>query len=332
MHTPSTFSRFKRTDRPALLVICLAFSLLLHLSIAILLPLLPPSATQRFLDQKPTFVRLVDKPAPLPKETKKTEYELDQHPPQQNQLQPEKAERLAERPQRVEKEQAPKGIDTKDQRAISANPVSTNSSETVAARKPPGNANEKSSNNNQVERSYDTPSEKEPELNLDRSRASAKSKQQSSKEFPPLEQLLRLPQSTMDRLAKEGRATSEKIKQRDDIQEGDEVWLNLEQGLLISFFRRFRNQIEGVWNYPIKAAENGVEGVLLLKITIDREGQLLDVDLLNGSGSDLLDYEAIQAVYRAAPFGPLPKQYPHPELKINAYFKYMLGGKYIYGR
>ena len=102
--------------------------------------------------------------------------------------------------------------------------------------------------------------------------------------------------------------------------------------MLISFFRRFRNQIEGVWNYPSEAVQHGIEGILLLKITVARNGELLDVDLLRSSGSDILDYEAIQAIYRAAPFGPLPKYYPHPDLKINAHFRYQITGKYIYGR
>ncbi|MCF6180076.1 MAG: energy transducer TonB [Geopsychrobacter sp.] len=75
-----------------------------------------------------------------------------------------------------------------------------------------------------------------------------------------------------------------------------------------------------------------MQGILLLKITVDTKGELLDVELMKSSGSDLLDYEAIQAVYRAAPFGPLGKHYPHPELKIMAHFRYMLSGKYIYGK
>ncbi len=133
-------------------------------------------------------------------------------------------------------------------------------------------------------------------------------------------------------MARADHPSAKKNKRRDDVEIGDEVWLNLEHDLLTSFFRRFRNQIEGVWNYPSKAVANGIEGVLLLKITVDPEGELLDVDLLNSSGSGLLDYEAIQAVYRGAPFGPLPRQYPHQNLKIYAHFSYQISNKFIYGR
>ena len=75
----------------------------------------------------------------------------------------------------------------------------------------------------------------------------------------------------------------------------------------------------------------GVEGTLELLITVDKQGELLDVDLRRSSGSDILDFEAIQAVYRAAPFGPLTKHYPHEKLHIRANFRYSIVGKYIYG-
>jgi protein TonB len=102
--------------------------------------------------------------------------------------------------------------------------------------------------------------------------------------------------------------------------------------MLVSFFRRFHDQVELVWNYPAVAARNGIEGILELLIIVDRKGELIDVDLLHSSGSDILDYEAIQAIYRAAPFGPLTKHYPHPQLKMHVYFRYTLGGKSIYGQ
>jgi len=332
MKTSSTFNRFPRTDRPALLVLCLAISIFMHLSIVVLLPLVLQSSSNRVLKQKPTFVRLVDKPKPKPVENKKAEYELDQHPPKKEQQIPVQAKRLAESPQRVEKEQAPKGEDAKDQRAIQKIPAPVKPMVPTTQPTAPGEQTDKTTISPQKRGGYDSNHENHPEKELDLAKEQINHPSLPAKEFPTLEQLTQLPQNTLDRLASSGRATSEKNKQRDDVAEGDEVWLNLEQGLLISFFRRFRNQIEGVWNYPLKAKENGIEGVLLLKITVDREGNLLDVDLLNGSGSDLLDYEAIQAVYRAAPFGPLPKQYPHAELKINAYFKYLISNKYIYGR
>lgn len=329
MQKTNPFTRSSPADRPALLVICLSLSFLLHLLVALTLPLLRQQTPNHLLTEKPTFVRLVDKPELKPKQNKPAEYELDQKPPRTEEPKPEQAKRLAERNQRVEKEQAPKGIDARDQQARQA--VRVLPAPTVKPRKSQRKKSQPENKITKKKESYDVTAEKLPAEKRGAVRTPPQTEQRP-KHLPTLEQLTRLAPRTLDRLAKEDSSAREKIKQRDDVAQGDEVWLNLEEGLLISFFRRFRNQIEGVWNYPVKAAENGIEGVLLLKITVKRDGVLEDVDLLNSSGSDLLDYEAIQAVYRAAPFGPLPKQYPYPEVKIYAHFSYRIANKFIYGR
>lgn len=123
-----------------------------------------------------------------------------------------------------------------------------------------------------------------------------------------------------------------RTKEREDVEIGDTVWLNLQHNLLVSFFRRFHDRVERVWNYPREAAENGIEGTLEMLIIVDREGELVDVYPTRSSGSDILDFEAIQAVYRAAPFGPLTRHYPHEQLKIRANFRYSIIGRAIYGR
>lgn len=137
---------------------------------------------------------------------------------------------------------------------------------------------------------------------------------------------------TLSRIADSSLGERERRKKREDVEIGDTVWLNLQHDLLVSFFRRFHDRIERVWNYPTEAAQNGIEGTLQLLIIVDRDGKLLDVDLLHSSNSDTLDFEAIQAIYRAAPFGPLTRHYPHATLKIRANFRYTLVGQYIFGR
>ena len=124
----------------------------------------------------------------------------------------------------------------------------------------------------------------------------------------------------------------DRIKERDNVEIGDTIWLDLQHNLLVSFFRRFHDRVERVWNYPREAAENGIEGTLEMLIIVNREGELVDVYPTRSSGSDILDFEAIQAVYRAAPFGPLTRHYPHDQLKIRAHFRYSIIGRAIYGR
>ena len=322
MPNTNSFIANKKKDRPLLLILCLLLSVALHLLAVFTLPReelhsipLPTEA------EKPTIVRLVDKP----ELNKNVEYEVDQKPtlPEEKPLQ--KTPRLAEKSQRVEKEQAPKGIDERDQSAKNA------------PQQPPPAAVKKPAKRNTPTPEKTQPKTKPPlaekgQLKKKEVVPPEEPSAQPPTDDPSLAQLTQLPSTTLDRSVNSGRAGREKIKQRDDVDEGDAVWLYLERGMLISFFRRFRNQIEGVWNYPAAAAQTGAEGILLLKITIARNGELLDVDLLRSSGFDILDFEAIQAIYRAAPFGPLPKYYPHPELKIHAHFRYQLTGKYIYGR
>lgn len=119
-------------------------------------------------------------------------------------------------------------------------------------------------------------------------------------------------------------------KYREDVEQGDAVWLDTEKDLLISFFQRFRNNIYGVWNYPPRAAERGAEGTCLLRITIMRNGAVEEVKLMESSGHRDLDDEAVAAVRKGAPYGRLPSAYKEEALTIYAFFQYQLTRRVIY--
>lgn len=143
---------------------------------------------------------------------------------------------------------------------------------------------------------------------------------------PSLKELTTLSPTTMARLDRDWRK-----KLREGVEKGDTVWLDTEQDLLISFFRRFRTNIYNVWNYPERARMREEEGQCLLRIVISRQGTVDSVELLQSSGSRDLDEEAVRAVRMGAPYGPLPGAYPHPQLNIMAYFRYTLSRRMIYG-
>jgi len=130
---------------------------------------------------------------------------------------------------------------------------------------------------------------------------------------------LGLPATTQERLRGEVAR-----KERQDVEEGEAVWLDAEKDLLASFFKRFRDNIYQVWNYPRSAAERGESGVCLLKIVINQDGSVEDAKILEGTGSPTLDREAVAAVYRGASYGNLPSSYPKEQLTIMAYFQYRL--------
>lgn len=143
---------------------------------------------------------------------------------------------------------------------------------------------------------------------------------------PSYDELATLSPATMAKLDSDWRR-----KLREGVQKGDTVWLDTEQDLLISFFRRFRTNIYNVWNYPERARMREEEGRCLLRIVVSRQGTIESIELLESSGSRDLDEEAMRAVRKGQPYGPLPSAYPHPQLNIMGYFQYNLSRRVIYG-
>jgi len=120
-------------------------------------------------------------------------------------------------------------------------------------------------------------------------------------------------------------------KYREEVEEGETVWLDTEKDLLVSFFQRLRDNVYLVWNYPEEAASRGQQGTCLLRITFNRDGTLARrPEVRDSSGLPSLDLEAVEAVIKAAPYGALPRAYPNDTLSIFAFFQYHLGCRRIY--
>ncbi|HWS15041.1 MAG TPA: energy transducer TonB, partial [Candidatus Methylomirabilis sp.] len=102
--------------------------------------------------------------------------------------------------------------------------------------------------------------------------------------------------------------------------------LNAPQIQFISYFASIKRKIENVWNYPYEAATAGIQGELTLDFVIARNGKVDSIDLIRGSGSKILDDEAIRSIRKAAPFDPIPKDYNIPNLLIRGRFVYVHGG------
>ncbi len=339
-------------DKRQLFKVCLLLSLLFHVIIGISFYLIPP-VNETIQPSQPTMIRLVDAPQKPQKKPTTTElkrnYEVDPvpstSPPQQN----VQSQRKADRDQMVPKEQAPKGEDARDettQITLQPKPAITESSSEQSLSSQPLTApkQQKSGKIKTIETDPRLPEPKievstqtnpQPEV-AEPPEINAKATPKTEPEQPQQPQLT--PQQlfpdprTLSRIAQGKIGDKNRTKQRDNVEIGDTVWLNLQNDLLVSFFRRFRDRIERVWNYPKQAAQQGLEGTLELLIIVNRKGELVDVLPTRGSGSDILDLAAIQAIYAGAPFGPLSEHYPHDQLKIRAYFSYRIGGRYIYGR
>jgi protein TonB len=220
------------------------------------------------------------------------------------------AKRLAERDQVVEKEMAPEGKDTEDRQKMVRAP------KPVPKTPPPTKPQPKP-------RTETAPQKTEPTPDLRETLEGWKLKpeEKPSPKVPDLQTLTQLSPQTLARIESDWRR-----KYREDVAKGDTVWMDSQQDLLISFMKRFRTNIYNVWNYPSAAAQRGHRGTCLVRITVDRQGNIVDVELLESSGHRSLDEETIRAIRKGATYGPLPRAYPNKELKIMAFFQYRLDG------
>ncbi len=108
------------------------------------------------------------------------------------------------------------------------------------------------------------------------------------------------------------------------VDEGDDEVISLDttETKYASYFARIKHQIQRVWDYPEEAARRGISGELTLRFQIQRDGDLMDVRLVEGSGSELLDFAAIRAIKNAAPFYPFPVTIEKNKISILATFIY----------
>ena len=113
-------------------------------------------------------------------------------------------------------------------------------------------------------------------------------------------------------------------KYGDEIAEGETLFLNSDDILFGSFLRRFETAVYGVWRYPQEAAIRGIEGVTPVRITFNRSGEIVNVKMLESSGSTILDEEVKRTLDLIAksPIGAFPKGYKKDEFHLIAFFQY----------
>ncbi len=226
------------------------------------------------------------------------------------------AKRLGPADQVVEQEMAPEGQDPEDRPSAVRTPQ---------VRPQPQAQQQAMPQQPSKPRESVRPAQKEPDRRISRDAELPLQSEEPTppKPLPDLETLTQISPQALARIESDWRR-----KYREDVMKGDTVWMDTEVDLLSSFMRRFRDYIYGVWNYPAHAAERYQQGTCLLRITVDRDGNVIDVKLLESSGHRALDEEAIRAVKAGASYGPLPRAYKNPDLKIMAFFQYHLGRQF----
>lgn len=111
-------------------------------------------------------------------------------------------------------------------------------------------------------------------------------------------------------------------KYENEIAEGDTKFLNSDDIQFGSFLRRFENSVYGVWRYPQEAAMKGIEGIVPVRITFNRKGEIANIQQLESSGAKILDEEVLRTLRAIGPMGAFPKGYDKEEFHLIAFFQY----------
>ena len=107
-----------------------------------------------------------------------------------------------------------------------------------------------------------------------------------------------------------------------EVADGETRFLNTDDIQFGSFLRRFETAVYGVWRYPAEAAKLGIEGITPVKITFNRQGEVVGMELLQSSGSKILDNEVLRTLKMIGPVGSFPKGYEKETFKLIAFFHY----------
>lgn len=260
----------------------LAVSLLIHIGVLVLLYYLPEE--KRSPPKEPVFIDLQQVPEPAIQQ----QHEIS---------------RLSDQQIRVERERSPQGADLHDRKAPTSLRPPAKPQSRVLPREAPSTSKQ----------SIPFPSDRrEAQITPGSSVASLlKPRQQQAQPqlFPGVGKMATLEENY-------------RRKFETEIAEGETRFLNTDDIQFGSFLRRFENSVYGVWRYPMEAARNGIEGITPVRITFSRSGEIVQIKLLESSGSRILDEEVIRTLKAIGPIGAFPKGYDKEEFNLIAFFQY----------
>lgn len=93
---------------------------------------------------------------------------------------------------------------------------------------------------------------------------------------------------------------------------------------LDDFLNRIVSQIEKAKNYPMIARRRGMQGEVVCRFIITRDGRLKEAVVLSASPYTVLDRAAIDAIKRAAPYPAFPEFYREESLTSSVTIRFEL--------
>lgn len=110
----------------------------------------------------------------------------------------------------------------------------------------------------------------------------------------------------------------------DGVELGERVDLNTTNFRYLAYFTSIRKAFELVWTYPADAVRRGLQGEVKVEFTIQRNGTVARIKILDSSGHKILDDAVVEAIKLAAPFTPLPEGMKKDRLTVVGSFRYVL--------
>ena len=94
--------------------------------------------------------------------------------------------------------------------------------------------------------------------------------------------------------------------------------------VLKGFLGIVRSKIETKKKYPVSARNAGVQGRSGIRMTILKNGQLGQVEIVDPSGHEILDNAALRSVYDASPFPPIPEEVGRDKIGMRIYLVFKI--------
>ena len=108
------------------------------------------------------------------------------------------------------------------------------------------------------------------------------------------------------------------------VEAEDTISLDTKDKRYTSYAKAIKARLIKHWEYPHEARENLIEGKVLIVFSLNRQGHLKEIRILQPSSYDILNREAQRAIRSAAPFPPFPGSVTVARLNIKADFAYTL--------
>ncbi|HEY3346063.1 MAG TPA: TonB family protein [Nitrospirota bacterium] len=96
-----------------------------------------------------------------------------------------------------------------------------------------------------------------------------------------------------------------------------------------SYLLGFKRRTEHMMKVPEAAAKDGIEGIPVIRVTINKSGSVDSAELIKSSGYKILDDAARKALMDASPYNPLPDNLKLEKAVIYCIFYYTGYGTYL---